>query len=257
VVTEYGIAQLRGRSIYQRVMELSQIAHPQFRQWLVEEAKKYHYIFLDQIAPPEEDLLFLERYKSWVTLKNGRRISVRPLLPADEFAYRNFFYSLREETIFYRFFRKIRTLPRPMAQKTWASVDYRKNMSLIGMVQKKGHKEIMAIGTYMEIDEKMAEVAFMVQEEYQGLGMGSYLLAQLEAIARENGYTGFTAVVMPENKAMIQVFKKRYPDAAMRFKDGDIVVTMTFPETPPDTAAPAATPLPGTESGPWCRNPGG
>jgi acyl-CoA hydrolase/GNAT superfamily N-acetyltransferase len=257
VVTEYGIAQLRGRSIYQRVMELSQIAHPKFRQWLVEEAKKYHYIFLDQIAPPEEDLLFLERYKSWVTLKNGQRVSIRPLLPADEFAYRNFFYSLREETIFYRFFRKIRTLPRPVAQKTWASVDYRKNMSLIGMVQKKGHKEIMAIGTYMEIKDNRAEVAFMVQEEYQGLGMGSYLLETLEAIARENGYTGFTAVVMPENKAMIHVFKKRYPDAAMRFQDGDIVVTMDFPETPPESVSAAATPLPGTESGPWCQTPGG
>ncbi len=257
VVTEYGIAQLRGKSIYQRVMELAQIAHPGFRQWLVEEAKKYHYIFLDQMAPPEEDLLFLERYKSWVTLKNGRRISVRPLLPADEFAYRNFFYSLREETIFYRFFRKVRTLPRSAAQKTWASVDYRKNMSLIGMVQKKGHKEIMAIGTYMEIDENRAEVAFMVQEEYQGMGMGSYLLERLEAIARENGYTGFTAMVMPENKAMIHVFKKRYHDAGMRFQDGDIVVSMDFPEKPSESATSSTMPLPGTESGAWCRNPGG
>ena len=40
VVTEYGIAELRRKSIYQRVIELAQIAHPKFRQSLIEEAKK-------------------------------------------------------------------------------------------------------------------------------------------------------------------------------------------------------------------------
>ncbi len=231
VVTEYGIAQLRGKSIYQRVMELAQIAHPKFRTWLVEEAKKYHYIFSDQQAPPEEDLLFLEKYKSRVTLKNGRRLSIRPLLPSDEFAYRNFFYSLREETIYYRFFRKIRTFPRHMAQKEWASVDYRKNMSLVGLAQKKGHKEIMAIGSYMEGEAGRAEVAFMVQEGYQGMGVASRLLGLLEKIARENGYKGFSAVVLPDNRAMIQVFKKRYPDVKTIFEGGEILVLMDFEES--------------------------
>lgn len=44
VVTEYGIAQLKGKSIYQRVVELTQIAHPAFREELIDEAKKNHYI---------------------------------------------------------------------------------------------------------------------------------------------------------------------------------------------------------------------
>ena len=228
VVTEYGIAQLRGKSIYQRVMELTQIAHPDFRENLIESAKSYHYIFADQLAPPAEDLLFTERYKSRLHLRNGKSMSVRPILPADEFAYRNFFYSLREETIYYRFFKKIRLFTHEMAQEHWANVDYRKNMSLIGLVRHKGYKEIMAVASYVEDEENRAEVAFLVREDFQGMGVASYMLGKLEGIARENGYAGFSAVVLLENKTMIHVFQRRYPHAQMRLEDGSIRILMDF-----------------------------
>ncbi|UCF91639.1 MAG: acetyl-CoA hydrolase/transferase family protein, partial [Desulfobacterales bacterium] len=104
VITEYGIAHLKGKGIYQRVMELAQIAHPKFREKLVEVAKKRHYIFADQLPPSLDDLLFLENYKSTLELANGKTVAFRPLLPSDEFAYRNFFYSLQAETIYFRFF---------------------------------------------------------------------------------------------------------------------------------------------------------
>ena len=64
VITEYGIAELQGKSIYQRAMELTQIAHPKFREELVESAKNKRYIFSDQLPPAQEDLIFLEGYKS-------------------------------------------------------------------------------------------------------------------------------------------------------------------------------------------------
>jgi GNAT superfamily N-acetyltransferase len=73
-------------------------------------------------------------------------------------------------------------------QKQWASVDYRKNMSMIGLVQKAGHQEIVAIGTYAQEDDTNAEVAFVVREDFQGMGIATYLLEILEGIARENDY---------------------------------------------------------------------
>ena len=72
IITEFGIAELKGKGIYQRVMELAQIAHPKFREELIEVAKKRHYIFADQLPPSREDLLFLEGYKSTLLLKNGK-----------------------------------------------------------------------------------------------------------------------------------------------------------------------------------------
>ncbi|OQX24115.1 MAG: acetyl-CoA hydrolase [Desulfobacteraceae bacterium IS3] len=229
VVTEYGIAELQGKSIYQRVMELAQIAHPKFREELIESAKKRHYIFGDQLPPSQDDLIFVEGYKSTMKLKTGKAVEFRPLFPSDEFAYRNFFYSLKEETIYYRFFYKMKVFSHEVVQKQWASVDYRKNMSLIGLMRNRRHKEIVAIGSYAMEDEHTAEVAFVVREDFQGMGIASYLLEHLEEIAKVNDYKAFSATVLRENASMIRVFKKRYPNSKVLMNSGnDVTILMNF-----------------------------
>ena len=227
VITEYGIAELQGKGIFQRVMELAQIAHPKFREQLIDVAKKRHYIFADQLSPSTEDLIFLEDYKSTLKLKNGKTLEFRPLLPSDEFAYRNFFYSLQEKTIYMRFFYRMRSFSHEVVQKHWASVDYHKNMSIIGLALQKGHKEIIAIGTYAYEKERRAEVAFVVREDFQGMGIASYLLAVLEKIAKKNQYTHFSASVLRENRAMLKVFRKRYPNLKVSNQTaGEVLIEM-------------------------------
>ncbi len=217
VVTEYGIAELNGKSIYQRVMELAQIAHPKFREKLISEAKKRHYIFGDQLPPSKQDLMFLENYKAHIELKSGKTVEFRPLMPSDEFATRNFYYSLQESTIFYRFFYKRKVFSREMLQKQWAAVDYHQNMTIIGIVQRGKHKDIVAISSYGTAEAAdLAEVALVVKEDYQGMGLGSYMLQMLEKIAKENKYKGFTAILLSDNKAMIRVFEKHYPNAEIK-----------------------------------------
>ncbi|MFH1980896.1 MAG: GNAT family N-acetyltransferase [Pseudomonadota bacterium] len=247
IVTEYGIATLHGKSIYQRVMELAQVAHPKFRAELIDVARKRHYIFRDQMPPAQEDMLFLENYKTTMKLKNGKVIEFRPLLPSDEFMYRNFFYSLQEETIYMRFFYKMKIFSHEVAQRQWASVDYRKNMSVIGLVQTKGRKEIMAIGSYAEESADCAEVAFVVREDFQGNRIGAFLLEFLESIAIENNYKSFSATVLRENASMIRVFKKRYPNAKTSFSGGDLSIVMSFDDAvaisdQPSKSNPTCTP---------------
>jgi acyl-CoA hydrolase/GNAT superfamily N-acetyltransferase len=234
VITEYGIAELAGKSIYQRVMELAQIAHPKFREELIEVARKRHYIFADQLPPSTDDLIFIEGYKNSCVLENGKTVEFRPLLPSDEFAYRNFFYSLQEKTIYFRFFYKMRNFTHEVVQKQWASLDYRHNISIIGQVQKGGHKEIIAIGSYAKEDDHRAEVAFVVREDFQGKGLGSHLLGMLETIARQNGFTAFAATVLRENASMLKVFKKRYPNCKLTFNSGsEVLVHMDFADVKP------------------------
>lgn len=229
VVTEYGYAELQGKGIYQRVMELAQIAHPKFRAQLINAAKKHHYIFADQLPPLEQDLIFLEKYDWRIDLRNGRTAFIRPLYPSDEFEYRNFFYSLKEETIYRRFFYKMRLFSHEVVQEQWAEVDYHDNMSLIGRVQNEGHSEVIAIGSYTLDKDGYAEVAFVVHDDYQGQGIAGHMLEYLEQIAKENNFVGFVATVMGENQAMLAVFKKRYPHAAVHpTPTGEIVVTMPF-----------------------------
>ncbi len=229
VVTEYGYAELQGKGIYQRVMELAQIAHPKFRAQLIEEAKKHHYIFADQLPPPEKDLIFLEKYNWRVSLKNGQTTFVRPLYPSDEFEYRNFFYSLKEETIYRRFFYRMKLFSHEVVQQQWAEVDYHDNMSLVGRVQKGGHYEVMAIGSYAQEKDGYAEVAFVVHDDYQGQGVASHMLEFLEQIAKENKFIGFVATVLDENRAMLGVFKKRYPHAEVSTDiSGGLFIRMPF-----------------------------
>ncbi|MGD8700995.1 MAG: GNAT family N-acetyltransferase [Desulfosarcina sp.] len=232
VVTEYGIAELSGKSIYQRVMELAQIAHPKFREDLIDVAKSRHYIFSDQLPPSQDDLIFIEGYKDRMTLKDGKTVEFRPLLPSDEFAYRNFFYSLREETIYFRFFYRMKLFSHEVVQEQWASVDYRKNMSMVGLTRIGGHQEIVAIGSYADESDSEAEVAFVVREDFQGMGLASHLLHILERIAKENQFKAFTATMLRENTAMIHVFRKRYPKATTEVSDGsDIKMTMLFDDS--------------------------
>lgn len=221
VVTEYGIATLHGKGVYQRVMELAQIAHPDFRAELINVAKQRHYIFQDQIPPSFDDLMFLENYKSTYELKNGKILSFRPLLPSDEFAYRNFFYSLEKETVYRRYFYHMELFTHELAQQEWSAIDYRKNISLIGVNQNLNQQEIIAVGSYSEGVNLGAEVAFVVREDFQNMGIASYLLQELERVAIENGYKWFGASVLENNSAMIHVFSKRYPNAKVTLSEED------------------------------------
>lgn len=129
-------------------------------------------------------------------------------------------------------------------QKQWASVDYRKNMSMIGLVQKGGHQEIVAIGTYAQEDDVNAEVAFVVREDFQGMGIATYLLEILEGIAKENDYRRFTATVLKDNQAMLSVFRKHCPHARMTTTGGsEVSVVMEFETGPQNAQDPILDPL--------------
>jgi len=234
VVTEYGYAELQGKSIYQRVIELARIAHPKFRSQLIEDAKKNHYIFADQLPPLEQDLIFLEKYNWKVDLRNGKTATIRPLYPSDEPEYRKFFYSLNEETIYLRFFYKMQLFSHEVVQQNWAVMDYHDNMSIVGRVQTGGSHEVIAIGSYTHEEDGYPEVAFVIGENYQGQGLASRMLGFLEKIAKENHFVGFKATMLGENRAMLHVLKKRYPHATLAFNAiGEVNITMPF-DPPPD-----------------------
>jgi GNAT superfamily N-acetyltransferase len=99
-------------------------------------------------------------------------------------------------------------------------------------VQKGDHEEIIAIGSYAGAEGKSAEVAFVVREDYQGMGIASIFLRDLEKIAVLNGYTNFGASVLKGNSAMIHIFKKRYPNAKVSLStEDDYRISMDFFDT--------------------------
>jgi acyl-CoA hydrolase/RimJ/RimL family protein N-acetyltransferase len=206
VVTEFGIAYLHGKSIRQRVLDLISIAHPKFRKELLQQAKEQNYVYQDQIEVSWEGETYPKGLEQYDTLKDGTEIFFRPIKPTDEPALSEMLYSLSQASMRYRYMTRSMAFPHKDVQQL-TNVDFKNDMAIIGCVPGPSGEEIVAIAQYyLEPMTQKAEVAFLVQDEWQQKGMGSYLLSYITRIAQNRGVKNFYAKVLPDNKPMLQLF---------------------------------------------------
>jgi len=206
VVTEYGIAYLHGKSIRERVLSLVNIAHPKFRNKLIEDAKTQRYLPADQIELAWEKVRYPEELERYDTLKDGTQIFFRPVKPMDEPSLSEMLYSLSNQSVRTRFFTHTMTFPHKSVQKL-TNIDYINDLAIVAVVPGPAGEQLVAIAQYFS-DPKShkAEIAFLVQDQWQEKGMGTLLMDYLARIARQKGIRGFYARVLPANKLMLTVF---------------------------------------------------
>jgi len=230
VVTEYGIAYLHGKNVRERAMSLIAIAHPKFRHWLLEEAKKFNLIFKDQAFIPGSKGQYPEELETYRTTKTGLEVFLRPVKLTDEPLLKEFFYSLSDQTIYKRFISVRTDMPHERLQE-FVVIDYSKEMVILAILQRGVKEEVIGVGQY-GIDERThtAEIALVVKDEYQNKGVGRILLEYLTELAKKQGLLGFTAEVLADNKIMLHLFEsmgfeieKRYDESGvyelkMRFR---------------------------------------
>lgn len=205
VVTEYGIAPLRGKSIRERALELIKIAHPKFRDELLAQARtRFRVPDYQKTAPgciPELGPISAIKLR----LKDERYI-LRGLVPADEGNLQRFFYSHNKETLLMRYNHR----PTRMSRETSSSlvsVDQRKDVALCIVSEFGIHENIQAVGRYYYIAQKhCAEVAFVVKEEQRGKGMARTLLKWLIKIAKDRGLISMMAYTRSDNLLMQNIF---------------------------------------------------
>jgi len=206
VVTEYGIAYLFGKSIRERVLALAEIAHPDFRNEILREAKARNYIYSDQKELPSKDAKYPKEFESKVPLHDGTALFFRPIKPTDEKMLRDMCYACSEKSIGFRFFKNVKTFPHEFIQE-FSNVDLSKNMAIVGLVQDTGGEQIVGVGRYYFIESNnRAEVSFLVRDDWQAKGIGTYLLNILTEIAKKRGIKGFDAVMLADNQHMLSVF---------------------------------------------------
>ncbi|MCK4538338.1 MAG: GNAT family N-acetyltransferase [Candidatus Krumholzibacteria bacterium] len=229
VATEFGIVNLHGRNLRERALALISIAHPDFRDDLVDYAKKRHLVHLDQMPLVIQGKYYPEQYEEAVEF-DGTQIFFRPVKPTDESMQREFFYSLSDESVYYRFFNKIKAMPHEKIQPM-VNIDYREEMAIVGLVGEAGDEEMVAIGMF-KIDPSVndAEVAFLVRDDWQKKGIGTFLIKKLIDIALEMGLKGFTAEVLLQNKKMMYVFHKCGFPVRTKLEDGIYVLRIDFRE---------------------------
>lgn len=228
VVTEYGIAYLRGKNIRERTMELISIAHPKFRPWLIQEAKKRNLIYKDQAFISGEKGEYPEDLEAYRTTKTGLEILLRPVKISDEPLLKDLFYSLSDNSMYRRFISVRKDMPHERLQE-FTIIDYSKEMVILAVLDQRGKEEIVGLGQY-GIDEAThsAEVAVVVRDDYQNKGIGTELLSYLTYLAKKQGLFGFTAEVLVENSPMLHLFEKMGFDIETRNAEGVYELKIAF-----------------------------
>jgi RimJ/RimL family protein N-acetyltransferase len=226
VVTEFGVADLLGKSIRERAVALISIAHPQFRGQLLREAEQQHYVFVDQLEPRGRYPREIERR---VTAKDGRELLLRPLRPMDEPKLTELFYSLSQETLYKRFQRVTKRIPHEERQY-YLDIDYQDNMAIVlETCDPQREPEIVAVAQYFrEPATGYADVGFLVRDGWQGKGLGRIQLDEIVRLARARGVAGLTADVLATNGAMLALFRRTGLSVQSETQDGVCRLTMPF-----------------------------
>jgi len=150
-------------------------------------------------------------YISRETLKNGMQVTIRAVRPDDKHAIADAFRELDERSIYLRFFSVKKELSPVELQKA-TEIDFDRTIALVTCLQDETEEKIIGGGRYMAFGDTdppdRAEVSFLVEEEYHGLGIASITLKHLAEIARQKGIKQFLAEVLPENRGMLAVFSR-------------------------------------------------
>ncbi len=228
VVTEYGVAYLEGRSLRERAQALIDIAHPDDRANLVQEAKDKKILYYDQIFLEGSARLYPADIAATHTVKNDLEIRFRAIKPSDEEGMRNLFYRFSDEAVYARYFHSVSSMPHAKMQE-YVNVDWNQVMSIVGLFGEEGQGRIIAEARYIKIPgNPFAEAVFVVDEKYQRLGIATMMYEMLVGLAQERGIKGFVAEVFFSNIGMMKVFKKGQLPVKARLESGVYHVEIPF-----------------------------
>ncbi|MEU6442872.1 GNAT family N-acetyltransferase [Streptomyces sp. NPDC047046] len=169
-----------------------------------------------------------------VVLRDGGTARIRPITADDAERLVSFYEQVSDESKYYRFF-----APYPkLSAKDVHRFTHHDFVDRVGLAATIGGEFIATVrfdrvdatGRPASAPADEAEVAFLVQDAYQGRGVASALLEHIAAVARERGIRRFGAEVLPHNTKMIKVFTDAGYQQKRSFEDG--VVHLTFPLEP-------------------------
>jgi RimJ/RimL family protein N-acetyltransferase len=167
-----------------------------------------------------------------LTLRDGSVVRVRAIRPDDTVRLQSFHAHLSMESIIWRFFRSVPSLSDEQARQ-FTHVDYGDRMALVATRGTDAAEEIIAVVRYdRSVGAHEAEVAFVVQDAWQGHGLATALLHELAAYARAHGVERFVALTMGTNVRMLDVLHHCGFPCRTRYDGGDIIATLDITAPP-------------------------
>lgn len=226
VITEYGIAYLFGKSIQERALSLIEIAHPKFRPWLLEQAKQLGYVKSQQHLR-DGGRYEIDEERS-VSLKDGRSILIRPAKASDVRELQSLFHRLPAEDVYTRFFRRLKSLSFEEAQYL-CDVDHDSDAAFVAAAGPRENETVVGSSCYfVNHATNLGEIAFMVDPDWQGTGLGSALQKRMKEYAIARGLRGFVAEILVTNQKMIRLAEAASDDVRIERDDQSMQVTILF-----------------------------
>jgi len=226
VITEYGIAYLFGKSVGERAVALIEIAHPKFRQPLLDEAKRLGYLPADQSLRSMRDYPVEE--ERIIKLKNGKEIMLRPARASDAEGIRMLFHAMPTDDVYTRFFRRVKSLSNKEIQRL-CNLNYETEVAFVAVEGPRENERVIGQSCYfVNPSTNLAETAFMVDPAWQGSGLGSAMQRRLTEHARIRGLRGFVAEILPENAKMIALARGCSENIHVERDEDTVHVTMLF-----------------------------
>lgn len=135
----------------------------------------------------------------------GTTVTIRPITPADKEIEAAFVRNLSEQSRYDRFHGTLKALT-PAQLERFTNVAYPDNMALIATLHEDGKEKQIAVARYAKFpDRDAAEVAIVVADEWQDLGLGRRLLIELRTVAVAAGIHELQMNVLTENRRMMKL----------------------------------------------------
>jgi RimJ/RimL family protein N-acetyltransferase len=165
------------------------------------------------------------------TLKNGTAVTIRAARPGDESKIRHAFSNLTAETVYTRFFGyKTQVTDAELTRIT--GVDFDRDVALLVTIGAHEAETVIGGASYFATDPAApyhsAELAFTIEEDYQGLGIASLLMRHLVRIAWSKGLHQLEADVLARNLPMLAVFKRSGLPMTLQREDDTVHVTLSL-----------------------------
>jgi acetate---CoA ligase (ADP-forming) len=182
---------------------------------------------MTSVVEPETPPTYPSQWESDVVLTDGGTAHIRPIRPEDVEQLRALHSRLSPQSIYFRFFSPIPKVPEAQLHRL-AEVDYRDRFALVAELD----AQVVAVVRYDrgKKDPAAAEVAFVVEDTHQRRGLATVMLEHLAAIARSNGIERFEAETLPDNRAMMDVFRHAGFNVTSHFDSG--IIEVSFPIAP-------------------------
>ena len=145
-------------------------------------------------------------YSAHHSLRDGRSVEIRALRHDDRSDLISAIEGASDQSIYRRFFGARRHFTEQEIS-FFLDIDFVNHVALVAVADNGGRSQIAGGGRYIVVQPGQAEIAFFVMDEYQGQGLGTALMKHLGVLARDAGIRKLVAEVLPENAAMLKVFR--------------------------------------------------